>query len=410
MYSAGNVKYIVVFVLALLGLSFATYYVLQNQDTLFSESKERVTILSAHELDSDGDGLTDEDERSRGTDPYNIDSDNDGYSDSIEVVGGFDPLTLEDSSKIDSDGDGLSDQDEQNNGTNAYITDTDFDGVDDSAEILAGTDPLNADYSYLSELSDSRARSEDAVDAYEANSEELASLGLDSETASLPVPDASDTDLPSTFSSESISSLEGALTSSDLGSLEGNLAGFVESSSLVSDPLGAVSQVELPSIPDEDLTIIDDYTSEDIKEYFTVMTLLLSRELPFSDSSSFEKFALSIRLQDKNDMRRIRKIMEAVLTEMKTVQVPRNDRIIALHKKSMAFVIASRDVTYDIDSINFEDATQFEQISRAIGEVNYLANVVFNGEIIPEMRSLVLEYNLEEILGAVVNTTQTSDN
>jgi hypothetical protein len=44
-------------------------------------------------LDSDLDGLTDEDERNiYGTDPFNPDSDNDGYSDKVEIDGGFNPL------------------------------------------------------------------------------------------------------------------------------------------------------------------------------------------------------------------------------------------------------------------------------------------------------------------------------
>jgi hypothetical protein len=43
-------------------------------------------------LDSDQDGLTDEEERIYGTDPNNPDTDGDGYSDFVEVQAGFDPL------------------------------------------------------------------------------------------------------------------------------------------------------------------------------------------------------------------------------------------------------------------------------------------------------------------------------
>jgi hypothetical protein len=43
-------------------------------------------------LDSDQDGLSDEEEKSLGTDPYNKDTDNDGYSDGVEVKTGYDPL------------------------------------------------------------------------------------------------------------------------------------------------------------------------------------------------------------------------------------------------------------------------------------------------------------------------------
>lgn len=42
-------------------------------------------------LDSDQDGLSDEEEKLYGTDPKNSDSDHDGYSDGVEVQGGYDP-------------------------------------------------------------------------------------------------------------------------------------------------------------------------------------------------------------------------------------------------------------------------------------------------------------------------------
>jgi len=43
-------------------------------------------------LDSDQDGLTNQEEKALGTDPYNPDSDSDGYSDGAEVKSGYDPL------------------------------------------------------------------------------------------------------------------------------------------------------------------------------------------------------------------------------------------------------------------------------------------------------------------------------
>lgn len=43
-------------------------------------------------LDSDQDGLTDQEEKLYGTDPHNPDTDGDGYSDGAEVRSGYDPL------------------------------------------------------------------------------------------------------------------------------------------------------------------------------------------------------------------------------------------------------------------------------------------------------------------------------
>lgn len=61
--------------------SFALFAVAQNN----SATENNIF------LDSDQDGLTDEEEKSYGTDPRNKDTDNDGYSDGAEVKSGYDP-------------------------------------------------------------------------------------------------------------------------------------------------------------------------------------------------------------------------------------------------------------------------------------------------------------------------------
>lgn len=67
-------------------------------------------------IDSDGDGLADEEEEKRGTDPSNPDSDGDGLSDGEEIQYGADPLD----------------------------PDTDDDGFDDGEEVdVIGTDPAD---------------------------------------------------------------------------------------------------------------------------------------------------------------------------------------------------------------------------------------------------------------------------
>lgn len=50
--------------------------------------------------DSDGDGLTNAEEKVYGTDPYNPDTDGDGYSDGVEVRSGYDPLKKAPGDKI----------------------------------------------------------------------------------------------------------------------------------------------------------------------------------------------------------------------------------------------------------------------------------------------------------------------
>jgi hypothetical protein len=90
--------------------------------------------------DSDGDGLTDDEEEALGTDPNKADTDGDGLNDGEEVALGTDPLNE------DTDGDGLSDGDEVNTyNTDPTDEDTDDDGLNDGDEIQNQTDPNDED-------------------------------------------------------------------------------------------------------------------------------------------------------------------------------------------------------------------------------------------------------------------------
>lgn len=126
--------------------------------------------------DSDGDGLTDEEEAALGTDPDDIDSDDDGYQDGFEILDGTDPLDSDSDddgvmdggdrcnhtspvsaddvvdshgcalSQLDEDRDGYSDYDETYvYGTDPDDSDTDDDGIVDGSEAALGFDPLNSD-------------------------------------------------------------------------------------------------------------------------------------------------------------------------------------------------------------------------------------------------------------------------
>ncbi|HEM3504919.1 TPA: MucBP domain-containing protein [Streptococcus suis] len=89
--------------------------------------------------DTDGDGVNDGDEKKDGTDPLNPDTDGDGVKDGDEKIDGTDPLNP------DTDGDGVKDGDEKTDGTDPKNPDTDGDGVNDGDEKKDGTDPLNPD-------------------------------------------------------------------------------------------------------------------------------------------------------------------------------------------------------------------------------------------------------------------------
>jgi len=90
-------------------------------------------------LDSDGDGLDDDDEIALGTDPDNPDTDGDGLFDGTEVdvaegSGCPDPLNP------DSDGDNLLDGFEVTLGSDPCLADTDADGIPDDIDPFP-TDP-----------------------------------------------------------------------------------------------------------------------------------------------------------------------------------------------------------------------------------------------------------------------------
>lgn len=104
-------------------------------------------------VDSDGDGLSDEEEALYGTDPTRRDTDQDGLSDFCEIKMSspghvLDPLDPSDSicdegmAGVDSDNDGMTDCEEYVKGTNRLNPDTDSDGIPDGIEFLAGTNPL----------------------------------------------------------------------------------------------------------------------------------------------------------------------------------------------------------------------------------------------------------------------------
>jgi hypothetical protein len=101
--------------------------------------------------DCDGDELTTDEEVALGTDPNNPDSDNDGLTDSEEVDLGTDP------NNPDTDGDGITDGQEVTDGTNPLVdcdsiggtplgtSDCDLDGLTGDEEATLGTDPKNED-------------------------------------------------------------------------------------------------------------------------------------------------------------------------------------------------------------------------------------------------------------------------
>jgi hypothetical protein len=103
-------------------------------------STTTTTTTTTPPVDSDNDGLTDDEEAGLGTDPQNAYSDSDALDDGEEVLTyGSDPLD------DDTDDDGRSDGGEVFSGTDLLDPDSDDDGLNDGGEFSAGTDPLDSD-------------------------------------------------------------------------------------------------------------------------------------------------------------------------------------------------------------------------------------------------------------------------
>lgn len=100
-------------------------------------------------VDTDGDGLPDDDEAGFGTNPLEPDSDLDFINDGVEIRMAMDPNTYTTingcAAQSDTDGDRLYDCEERVLGTDSCITDTDGDGIPDFVEFHSGTNPLVAE-------------------------------------------------------------------------------------------------------------------------------------------------------------------------------------------------------------------------------------------------------------------------
>ncbi len=90
-------------------------------------------------LDTDGDGITDGDEITQGTNPNSVDTDGDGLVDGNDGVVAVAVLP----GGIDFDGDGFVDG-EQDNGTDPTLADSDGDQLNDGVEVSYGSNPLDA--------------------------------------------------------------------------------------------------------------------------------------------------------------------------------------------------------------------------------------------------------------------------
>ena len=136
------------------GISFASVQRELSIKRFFAFNRNALARAGQQFVDSDGDGLSDDDERAMGTDPLNPDTDGDGLSDGLERAAGLDPLVDEISGAtgviqcnkfLDDDADLLNECEERVIGTDPCVADTDGDGLSDFVEVVSRTNPLVAE-------------------------------------------------------------------------------------------------------------------------------------------------------------------------------------------------------------------------------------------------------------------------
>ncbi len=121
-----------------------------NPDTdsdSMTDGEEVVNTTDPFDSDTDNDGLGDGVENALGTDPLNADTDGDG------ILDGEDPYPLDATNTaeevpiddIDTDNDGLGDEDEKKQGSDPKDSDSDDDGLVDGVEDGLGTNPIKKD-------------------------------------------------------------------------------------------------------------------------------------------------------------------------------------------------------------------------------------------------------------------------
>ncbi|NQV13272.1 MAG: hypothetical protein HQ530_03140 [Parcubacteria group bacterium] len=347
---------------------------------------KKVATIMTEGIDSDNDGLSDDQERELGTNIYNADSDGDSHLDGEEVKNGFNPLQIQSDDDVDLDQDGLVGKDEDRYGTDPRLADSDFDGYGDGEEIASGHDPLQADLSDYVAINAVANADQDGRSA-ETNLDN--DNDSDSDGASEDnVLEVSQTDR------QQVSYLEDAFSAQDVGSLQDDMTNYIQSQDNVETVAG---QVQLAEIAESEIKIAAGTSDEQVRDYITTMGNILYQSFNFQEQASSYDM-LSTSGVGSSLMYQFTVAISNSLDQVEALEVPREERIIGLHKKIVASLRRSEYLAEEIN--NNGGSTTVNQdgaiaIMNGYAELAYLLKVQIVDSYLAELDQIAEEKNLK---------------
>ncbi len=313
------------------GYIFAQKY--QNND-----SSSQSSIFQSS-LDSDDDGIIDDQERKLGTNPYLADSDTDGFTDKQEMDTKHDPNKAESKDLIDQDNDGLIGSDEEKYGTDQNSADTDFDGYADGEEIANGFDPTVAN------LSNIKALLSQIPDDKKQEAKDITGVDF--------------------TSSSSVDSLEGVLNSEQAGELQKYVDQIVSSTN---------QELTLVEVPDSEIKISEESANTSSKNsYFESFNNITKQNLNFIIDPNIQDEMIA-EYGDIETANQISQSFEKTANELEKVAVPNDSEFIAVHKKTIS-VFKTLSQKYDI--LANSQNNNMSTLSQALRDILSLNKILY---------------------------------
>ncbi|MBU1178539.1 thrombospondin type 3 repeat-containing protein [Patescibacteria group bacterium] len=300
-------------------------------------ANKKVTAVISETVDTDGDGLSDKEEREKNTNVYQADTDGDGYSDGEEVADGYDPLVVQSYDNMDLDGDGLVGTDEKKYGTDPRLADSDFDGYQDGEEIVSGNNPLSANLSDYVSIKAVANASEDGRlpdDTNDNNSNENGESESGNKTADNVI-EVNDKDI------QQVNYLEQAFSASDAQTFQDNMVGYIETQNDVEKIAG---QVQLPEVSDSDIRIMADPNDEKVRNYISNMGEIFYQSFDFQGEGG-DYGLLAVNSSREDLVYQFSAAVSNSLQRVYELEVPQEDKLIDVHKKIIASLLRAEYLT-----------------------------------------------------------------